>query len=323
MLRTATLSAARRCYTTAAAAAAAPVKPAVALLAKLRKEHEGIPLSLAKKALVATANDYDAAVAWLADQAAATGASKAAKVQGRIARDGLVGVADMPLGAAIVEVNSETDFVARGDVFKDLVHRTALTAYLVAGGAAPAGAIEPLSIPEVVQAPIADAATATAPSATPVTVAARVVECIGSLGENLTVRRAAVVATPDPTSFVAGAYVHGDKAARAAGLSRLGAIVSLSGKAMTPEHAKLAKQLAQVVVGFNPPTVRELAQAPFVAASSFFESDGVEEVTVAKVLAAAKADVRDFVRFEVGEGIEQPATPDFAEEVRKQLESAK
>ncbi|ORZ30248.1 elongation factor TS-domain-containing protein [Catenaria anguillulae PL171] len=282
----------------------APFKPSVKLIARLRRENEDVSMSLAKQALTESNNDYDLALAWLNNHAAQSGASKAAKLAGREANDGLVAVVDLPLGAAMVEVNSETDFVARTDVFKDLAHRCALTAHFLAADAAEVG-VKEVPVDVLTNAPILPDENARsgvdAAQAPLATVSERIVECIGALGENISVRRAATAATPDPTRAVAGAYVHGDKAQRAAGIGRIGAIAVLSGHGLTADHAKLAQQIAQVVVGFNPPTPRELLSAPFAAQTKFLTPDGVEDVTVAKVLEAAKADVKDYLRFQIGE----------------------
>ncbi|KAI9222059.1 elongation factor TS-domain-containing protein [Blastocladiella britannica] len=314
--------AARR-YSTATAA----VKPSIALLARIRKENEGVPMTLAKRALVESNNDFDAAMAWLAEHAAQSGLAKQAKLTNRVARDGLVGIADLPLGSAIVEINSETDFVARSDIFRDLVHRSALTAHLLGrdDNAVP-GTLAPLDIAALSTAPLLPRADATEAEPTtvdgmPVTIAGRVLECVGTLGENLTFRRATGVAIADTTAMVSGAYVHGDKAQRLEGVGRIGAVVVLKGthEPLDARHSKLAQQLAQVIVGFNPPTVRELYTTPFAATTPFHTADGVEEVTVAKVLEGAQVYVQDFVRYEVGEGIEAQASVDFAEEVKRQV----
>ncbi|KNE55873.1 hypothetical protein AMAG_01740 [Allomyces macrogynus ATCC 38327] len=314
--RAAASAAAARTYSAAA------VKPNIKLLGQLRKDVEGVPITLAKQALVASNNDLAAAIQWLNDHAAATGAKKAAKVEGRVAKDGLVGVIDAPSGAAMVEVNAETDFVARNPLFLSVVHRLAMTAHVLeAANATTTGSVVALNVPEFAQAPLLPArdATAEAAAAPQQSVRDAIVETIGKVGENVTLRRGALVATAK--NQVAGAYVHGEKALRDQGLGKMGAVAVLQANGdakLTGDHAKLARQIAQIVVGYNPPTPRELDAAPFVFATPFFQADGVEDVTVAKVLGAAKVSVRDYVRFEVGEGIEK-AEEDFAAEVQKQL----
>lgn len=123
---------ARGLSSTSCAASAVPTaKPAavpIALISQIRSKRPGTPLSLARSALQATANDLPAALAWLAADAATTGAEKAERLKGREAKEGLVGVVLLQGGkaggqgrAAMVEMSCETDFVARTNEFAELV----------------------------------------------------------------------------------------------------------------------------------------------------------------------------------------------------------
>ncbi|GAA5943110.1 hypothetical protein JCM3775_000650 [Rhodotorula graminis] len=119
--------AAARTFASTSTAHADPPKVPVALISKIRSARPGTPLSLARSALIAANHDLDGALAWIADQAAESGAKKAEKLAGRAADQGLVAVAVLADGsggvgvrAALVELRCETDFVARTDEFREL-----------------------------------------------------------------------------------------------------------------------------------------------------------------------------------------------------------
>ncbi|KAG9087605.1 Elongation factor Ts, mitochondrial, partial [Ceratobasidium sp. 392] len=120
----------------------AEIKASIKLIAEIRKITDNqTSFAKAKEALLATQNDLDAALAWLEKDNITSGAKKAAKVASRVANDGLVGIAVLSDGsssgkgfgsngvrAAMVEVNCETDFVARNELFAKLVTDIAHTA---------------------------------------------------------------------------------------------------------------------------------------------------------------------------------------------------
>ena len=270
-----------------------------------------------KKALVETEGDMDAAV----EQLRKSGQAKADKKSGRVAADGRVVIASAGNKGAIVEVNSETDFVAKDDNF----------AGFTAGGAADV----------VLQGDAADvAALAAAELADGRSVEAARTELVTKVGENISLRRFARIEAPDNL----GVYLHG---------TRIGAAVALVGG-----DAELARDIAMHVAASNPVCVDESGvpaetlereRRIFVeqAEESGKPAEIVEkmvtgriakylkeitllgqsfvkdpDVSVAKLLSNAGATVTEFVRYEVGEGIEKKEE-NFAEEVAKQIEDSK
>lgn len=139
--RFATPSTARLCSSALRSySSAQPPKPSAKLVGELRKLTE-TSISKARDALIATSNDLNAALKWLEEDLAVSGAKKAAKVEGRTAGEGLVGVSILSPGlgswkdgirASMVELNCETDFVARNELFSkllaDISHTTAFLA---------------------------------------------------------------------------------------------------------------------------------------------------------------------------------------------------
>src|ERR1700680_2795413 len=138
-----------------------------ASLVKELREKTGVGMMDCKTALTETGGDLEAAVDWLRKK----GLAKAAKKAGRVAAEGLIGVALAANKAIVVEVNSETDFVARNDLFQGLVK-------MIADIALSAG-------PDVESIKQAKAGT--------ITVAEALADTIGKVGENMTLRRAAAL----------------------------------------------------------------------------------------------------------------------------------
>jgi elongation factor Ts len=285
-----------------------------------------------KRALGDTAGDMESAVDWLRKK----GLAAAAKKAGRVAADGLVGVAARGTAGAVVEVNSETDFVARNELFQAFVRAVAT---LAIGGN---GDIEALR-----QAPY---------PGTGRTVAEELTELVGRIGENLVLRRAQRLAVGK--GFVAS-YVHNSLAP---GLGKMGVLVALESEATGEAVETLGRQLAMHVAAANPlyldssavpasaldrerAVLREQAQGSgkteaivermvegrlrkfyeeVVLLDQLFVIDG--ESRVGKVIeAAAKTAgkpirVAGFVRFALGEGVERPPA-DFAAEAGAQLKS--
>src|SRR5712691_2643286 len=163
-----------------------------AALVKELRDKTGAGMMDCKRALGDTGGDIEAAVDWLRKKGLAT----AAKKSGRVAAEGLVGVATRSTAGAVVEVNSETDFVARNELFQAFV-RTVST---LAVGAT--GNVETLK-----KAPY---------PATGRTVAAELTELVGRIGENLVLRRAQLLAVK---AGVVASYVHNSLAP---GLGKIG-----------------------------------------------------------------------------------------------------
>jgi elongation factor Ts len=280
-----------------------------------------------KAALAETNGNMEEAVDWLRKK----GISKADKKAGRTAAEGLIGVDAGVREAAIVEVNSETDFVARNDEFKTFVKRAAELG-LEAGGDLEALLAKPMGG----GANVADQLTA----------------LVAKIGESMSVRRVAAIAV---SPGVVSSYVHN---AASPELGKIGVLVGLKSSAPKDKLEALGKQLAMHVAAAAPLALtvahlpadvverernvqRELARQSgkpenviekmiegrmrkfyeeSVLLSQIFVIDG--ETSIAKVLEKASKDfgtpvaIEGFVRFQVGEGIEK-AEGDFSDEVSK------
>ena len=283
-----------------------------AAMVKELREATAAGMMDAKKALVETNGDFDAAVDWLRTK----GLAKAAKKSGRIAAEGLVAVAvDGGVGVA-VEVNSETDFVGKNAEFQKMVGDIANAATGVAD-------IEALAAADLGGKTVADTLT----------------DKIATIGENMTLRR---MARLEGDTVVT--YVHN---AAAPGMGKIGVLV-----AMTGGDESLGKQVAMHIAAVNPAALNEDDMDPaviekerqiqidiaresgkpeqviekmiegrmkkFVAESTLLNQAFVinPDLTVGAAAAEAGATVTGFVRIEVGEGIEKKEE-DFAAEVAK------
>ncbi len=295
-------------------------------LVKQLREATGAGMMDCKRALEETNGDLEAATDWLRKK----GLAAAAKKAGRVAAEGLIGLRLEGTRGALVEVNSETDFVARNETFQALVRHIA--------GLAPGarGDVEALKAMVV--------------SASGRTVADEIVQAIAVIGENISLRRTAYLEVPK--GLVAG-YVHNQVAV---GLGKMGVLVGLESDAPPAALAELGKQLAMHVAAANPRSVdvagldpalvereraifAEQARAsgkpePIVAKMvegrlrKFYEEavlleqafvvdpdKKVKEVVQAAAAAAgAPIRVTGFVRLQLGEGIDKPQG-DLAAEV--------
>lgn len=293
------------------------------------RDKTGAGMMDCKKALTETAGDFEGAVDWLRKK----GLAAAAKKAGRTAAEGLIGLAlDGPRGA-LVEVNSETDFVARNEQFQAFV-RSAAELALDAGG----------DIDALAQAGTPGGGT----------LAEEVTRLVGTIGENLILRRSAALSVDQ--GVVAG-YIHNQAAP---GLGKIGVLVALKSAGDAAALADLGKKLAMHVAAAAPAAIdkdgvdpalldreREILAEQARAAGKpeeivakmvegrlrkYYEDvclleqtyviDG--ETKVAKVLEQTAKDlgseiaVTGMVRFLLGEGIERAAS-DFAAEVAAQL----
>ena len=297
-----------------------------AALVKELREATGAGMMDCKHALSESAGDMETAVDWLRKK----GLSAAAKKSGRIASEGLVGIVVEGTAGAIVEVNAETDFVARNETFHEFVATVARLA-LVTGEDIPA--LEKAAYP-----------------GSDKSVQERLGELIATIGENMNLRRAMALSVDEG---VIGAYVHN---ALTPGLGRIGVLVALESPAPAADLEILAKQLAMHVAAASPRAVspedvdtadleRERGVLAEQARASGKPEDIIEkmvegrlrkfyeevclleqpfvidgETKVRKVLEDAAKDlgvpvaVRGFTRFALGEGIEKKAE-DFAAEV--------
>jgi len=301
-----------------------------ASLVKELREKTGAGMMDCKRALDETKGDLDAAVDWLRKK----GLSAAAKKAGRVAAEGLIGVALGGKMGAIVEVNSETDFVARNGTFQKFTAAAAQIA-LEKGG----------DLEKVLAAPFPGSSR---------NVGDELTHMIATIGENMTLRRAAALSVADG---VVASYVHN---AAAPGLGRIGVLVALESKGLKDKLEALGRNLAMHVAAASPVAVsRENVDAAMLerereifAAQArqsgkpediiakmvegrlrkFYEESVLLEQTyvidgenkVGKAIEAAAREigapvaVKGFVRFALGEGVERKEQ-DFAAEVAGQL----
>ncbi|HXD14386.1 MAG TPA: translation elongation factor Ts [Xanthobacteraceae bacterium] len=194
-----------------------------ATMVKELRDKTGAGMMDCKAALSESAGDLETAVDWLRKK----GLAKAAKKAGRVAADGLIGVALKANKGVVVEVNSETDFVARNDLFQGLVK-------MIADVALDVGA----DVEKILAARIGDRTAADA-----------IAETIAKVGENMTLRRAAGL------SVVKGAiasYVHNSVVD---GLGKIGVIVALESSGKTDELKAFGRMVAMHVASANPQAV--------------------------------------------------------------------
>ncbi|MEM8616206.1 MAG: translation elongation factor Ts [Pseudomonadota bacterium] len=294
-----------------------------AALVKSLRDQTGAGMMDAKKALVESDGNVEAAVDWLR----AKGLSKAAKKSGRTAADGLVAVtlaADGGTGA-LVELNAETDFVARNDMFQAALSQIGNIALETDGSVeALAGAASPDG-----EGTVADMIT----------------RLVATIGENMTLRRASQLKAGTVAS-----YVHG---AEADGMGKIGVLVGLNGDgdlsdvgrkvamhvAATSPAAATVDELDQDLVQRERQVLTEQAEQSGKPAnviekmiegrlSKFYKEVVLVEQpfvmnpdqTVAKYLAEAGAELVGFKMFKLGEGIEKE-DDDFAAEVASMTKS--
>ncbi|MEM7444579.1 MAG: translation elongation factor Ts [Pseudomonadota bacterium] len=193
-----------------------------AALVKELREKTGAGMMDCKKALTETGGDMEAAVDWLRTK----GLAAAAKKAGRTASEGLVGLQVEGTKGALVEVNSETDFVSRNESFQGFVR----TASALAANAD--GSIETLSGLDY--------------PGTGRTVAEELTNLVATIGENMTLRRTASLSVD--TGVVAG-YVHG---AVADGMGKIGVLVAIESSADTAALTEFGRQIAMHVAAVRP-----------------------------------------------------------------------
>ena len=289
------------------------------------RDRTGAGMMDCKKALTETAGDIEAAVDWLRTKGLAAAAKKAS----RVAAEGLVGVATRGTRGALVEVNSETDFVAKNEQFQGFVR--AVTDRALAQGESDIAVLKCASI---------DGGT----------IDEVLTNNIATIGENQNLRRAAIVEVREGAVV---SYVHN---AAAPGMGKIGVLIALESSADEAALTALGKQLAMHVAAANPLALtgdgldadmlaRERAIAEEKAAESGKPADVVTKMIdgamakfrkenallsqpfvidgktpVAEVIAAAGKEagatitLKQFVRMQLGEGIEKVES-DFAAEV--------
>jgi elongation factor Ts len=193
-----------------------------AALVKELRDKTGAGMMDCKQALIETKADMEAAIDWLRKK----GLAKAAKKAGRVAAEGLIGVAVNKVAGAVVEVNSETDFVARNAQFQDMVRQITGLALKSEG-----------ELGKLLAMPYPGKS---------ITVEEHVRELVATIGENMTVRRTAVLRTGD--GLVAD-YIH-NKAAD--GLGKIGVLVALESKGDKARLGEFGRQIAMHVAAASP-----------------------------------------------------------------------
>jgi elongation factor Ts len=294
-----------------------------AAMVKDLRETTGAGMMDCKAALEANDGNLDAAVDWLRKQ----GLSKAAKKSGRVAAEGLIGLKVEGVKGVVVEVNSETDFVARNEAFQALVRNIASVA-ITAG------------------ADVEKIAAAAYPTGG--TVSEAIQNAIATIGENMTLRRAAELSVPEG---VIGSYLH---TSIADGLGKIGVIVALKSSGSKDELTALGRQIAMHVAATNPqaldpsgldPATLEREKAVLADKNAGKPANVIEKIiesglktyykevclleqayihdpskTVGQAVkeaagkVGAPVELTGFVRYGLGEGIEKQES-DFAAEV--------
>ena len=291
-----------------------------AALVKDLRERTGAGMMDCKRALNESGGDMEAAIDWLRKK----GLSAAAKKSGRIAAEGLVGVASAAGRAAMVEVNAETDFVARNETFQTFVAQVAEVVLAVGDDLA---AIQAAKLPSGR------------------TVADELTQLVATIGENMTIRRAKRF---EVAGGAVATYVHGMVRP---GLGKIGVLVAISGGSELDALETLGRQVGMHIAATRPDVLdiahvdpaaleREKSVLAEQARASgkpeaiiekmvegrirkYYEEvvlleqvwvhDG--ESRVRAVVKKASADLVGFARFALGEGIEKPVGADFAAEV--------
>ena len=286
-----------------------------ASMVKDLREQTGAGMMDCKAALEATSGDLEAAVDWLRKK----GIAKAAKKADRVAADGLIGVARQNGKGVLVEVNSETDFVARNDLFQGLVKMIAQVA-LSAG---------------------ADVEAIKAAKAGDITIAEAIADTVAKVGENMNLRRAAGL---NVGKGAVASYVHNTVSD---GLGKIGVLVGLESPGKSDELIDLGRKVAMHVAAASPLAVDASGLDPAVVArerdvlAEKFRAQGKPEAMIGKIVESglktfykevclleqpyvhddkksvaqavkeaegkvgAPVKVAGFVRFALGEGIEK------------------
>ncbi len=303
-----------------------------AALVKQLRDKTGAGMMDCKKALTETEGELEAAVDWLRK----SGLAQAARKAGRTAAEGLIGMATAPGKAAMVEINAETDFVARNADFQAVVRGVAKIALDCEGD------LERLS--------------AASYPGTGRTVAEEITNLIATIGENIQLRRTAVLSTP---SGVVGDYIH---MPTSEGLGRLGVLVAVDSGAPADSLERPAHELAMHVAAASPQAVstdaldQTMVERERSVLAEQARAEGKPEKIIEKMIEGrlrkffeevvlleqvwvidgetrvkamleslsgsleTPVSVSGFVRYQLGEGIERESK-DFAAEVAAQLES--
>lgn len=271
-----------------------------ALLMKLRKS-TGYTFINCKKALEKFENDVAKAETWLHEQAQKEGWSKANKLEGRRAKEGLIGLFIRDKAAVMVEVNCETDFVARNEKFQQLVKDVAFATLAHHQN-------KSQNLEGYVKSALAGDELSKLSVAEGASLADQVALTIGRLGENMSVKRAVTVGVP--AEWHIGSYVHGGVSGQTeVAMGRYGALVVFQG-GKEGEQEVLGRKLGQHVVGEAPVSLGNMDDLPVGESETRLLPQtflGDPSRTVAQFLRGEQARVLDFVRFQCGENVSEEA----------------
>lgn len=304
-----------------------------AALVKELREKSGAGMMDCKNALSETNGDVEAAMDWLRSK----GIAKAEKKSGRVAAEGLVGIAGAGASAAVVELNSETDFVARNEQFQELVRKVATSAL------GTDGSLEAVSAAtlEGGDKPVSDAIT----------------DAIATIGENMNLRRTAKMEVGEG---VVSTYMHNSAGD---GIGKIGVLVALESAGNTDALNAIGRQVAMHVAATNPLAAtkdevpadvaereravyleeakesgkpQEIAEKMVIGKMNKFYKESVllsqafvinPDVSVEQALKDAEKDagspitLKGFVRLALGEGVEKEEE-DFAAEVAAAVQAS-
>jgi elongation factor Ts len=301
-------------------------------MVKELREKTGAGMMDCKAALSETAGEMEAAVDWLRKK----GLSRAAKKAGRVAAEGLIGVALAPSKGVIVEVNSETDFVARNEQFQMLVRNI---------GTVVLNSTSFVTGPQVEDVRAAEAGFSGG------TVGDAISSAIATIGENISLRRVSAIETAPGGGY---SYMHNQIAD---GLGKIGVLVGLKSRGKPDELAALGRMLAMHIAAANPQAIDAARLDPALVArekdilADKFRQQGKPAAMIDKIVESGlktfykevclldqafiheptktvgqmlkdaearvgdKVEVASFTRYALGEGIEKTDSPDFASEV--------
>ena len=293
-----------------------------ASLVKELREKTGAGMMDCKNALTENNGDIESSVDWLRTK----GLAKAAKKSGRVASEGLIAISSSDSFSVIVEVNSETDFVARNESFQDVANTISQLGLLSSN-------IDDLKIQKIENKDV--------------NVEEYITEMISSIGENINLRR--MVRFESSNTNIAS-YIHGQVSE---GLGKIGVMVNLKSTVNNEMVNELGKKIAMHIAATNPLSIsiedipsdilerernilieeaRESGKPEEIIEKmiegrlkKFYQESVLLEQTyvidgesrVADVLNSLDSPVEiiDFVRYELGEGIEKESGDDFASEV--------
>lgn len=309
-------------------------KPSIQLVAQLRKRTD-VPISKAREALSAANNDVEGALKWLETDLAVSGTEKAAKVEGRTARQGLVSVCVLSntaarfggrpmvldgvgLRAAMIELNCETDFVGRNELFGQLATDIAHTAAFITEQDPASGEfIRPCALDVLGDAPLLSNSEPHAQSSA--TVSSSICDLIAKVGEKVSLRRAVTVVhgpltkQPGTLGLRIVSYLHGATSSGVQG--RIGSLAVLGLKApdlpqlmeskeFVQDLEKLECAIGRQIAGFDTRCVRSAAGDETALYNQPFMMLGSQEVDTVETALDNWGRKKGMVRDDLEGGIE-------------------